>query len=240
MHVKTRRIGAGFVAALLLGAACGGGGGQPTGAGQPSAPATLVASAPPAASAAASPAAAGPNLLDLLKSGKQANYKVSYRWSIVSGGQTITSQQTWYYKPPKARFDYAIAQAGTAFSVFVLENGTFVCTSAGGTSFCQKSSPQTALQQNQAADFDLQLRDHPDQFNSAYQGTRAIAGQQAQCYGLKSLAGSALGEVTSCYSSSGVPLFQQTKVQGSEVTMEATSFSTSVSDADFQLPATPL
>ncbi len=237
MRLKTRRIGAGLLAVLLFGAACGGG--QPTGAGQPSAQATL-ATAAPAGSAAASSAAAGPNLLDLLKTGKQTNYKVSYRWSIVTGGQTITSQQTWYYKPPKARFDYALGQTGTSFSLFVLETGTFLCTSAGGTAFCQKSSQQSALQQNQAADFDLQVRDHPDQFNSTYQGTRAIAGQQGQCYVVKSLAASALGEVTSCYSSAGVPLYQQIKAQGSEVTMEATSFSTTVSDADFQLPAPPL
>jgi len=222
------------VIAIVLGA-CGG-------AAAPSAqaPATTPAAAVTAAQAAATSAPAatpsGPNVADLLKAGKLSTYKVTYKWTIVAGGQTQTSEQTWYYKAPKARFDFS-AGPGSLFSVFTLEDGTYVCTTAGGQSFCQKSPGGSGLDANPAASFGLQFQDHPEQFNASFQGTRSIAGQTAQCYGVKSIAAGAFGDVTSCYSSNGVPLLTKMTSQGQEFTMEASNFSTTVADADFKLPA---
>jgi hypothetical protein len=221
------------LAAIVLAVACGG----QSSTTQPSSTASAPAAA--ATSAAASRATAtagGPKLVDVVKGGALASYKVSYTWSTSGAGQSTTSQQTWYYKPPKARYDLSIGQGGS-FSIFLLEDGTYFCTSSGGSSFCQKTSDQAGLQQNQAADFDLQIRQRPDQFDATYQGTRTIAGQQAQCFGVSSHTVGASGDTTACYSSNGVPLLWQSKSQGQEVTMEATSFSTTVTDADFSLPA---
>jgi len=223
----------GVIATVL--SACGG-------AAAPSAqaPATTPAAAASAAQAAATSAPAttpsGPNVADLLKAGKLSTYKVTYKWTIVAGGQTQTSEQTWYYKAPKARFDFS-AGPGSLFSVFTLPDGSYVCTSAGGQSFCQKSPGGTGLDANPAASFGLQFQDHPEQFNASFQGTRSIAGQTAQCYGVKSVAAGAFGDVTSCYSSSGVPLLTKMTSQGQEFTMEASNFSTTVADSDFTLPA---
>lgn len=114
---------------------------------------------------------------------------------------------------------------------------TYICTGAGGQTFCQKGPAGSGLDANPAASFGLELQGHPEQFNSSFQGTKSIAGQTAQCYGVKALTGAAFGGVTSCYSSSGVPLLMQMKSPGQEFTMEASSFSTSVTDADFKLPA---
>ena len=224
--------------ALVTATACAGA--QPATGGAPSTLAPVAAPSTTTPAAASTPTAApssGPSITDVLKAGKLATYKVTYKWTIVTGGQTIDSQQTWFYKPPKARFDYALGQGAGSFSMFVLEDGTYICTSAGGTSFCQKSPQQAAVQQNPAADFDLQLNARPDQFNATYQGARSIAGQQAQCYSVKSVAATAFGDVTSCYSATGVPLLTQMRSPGSDLTMEATAFSTTVTDADFTLPA---
>jgi outer membrane lipoprotein-sorting protein len=216
--------------ALLFASACGG-----SAAPAAQAPAAATATAAPAATTAAS--AAGPNIADLLKAGKASTYKVTYTWSITTGGQTTTAQQTWYYKAPNARFDYSLGQAGS-FSIFALADGTFVCTSAGGSTFCQKSAGPSAFGQNPAADFALQLQDRPDQFNATFTGTETIAGQQAQCYTVRSLGTTAAGggDVSSCYSSGGVPLKTSISAQGSSFTMVASAFSTSVTDADFALP----
>ena len=225
-----RRLGICAIAILL--AACGG-------AAAPSAqgPVSTTAAAATAQGATAAPAtASGPNIADILKAGKLSAYKVTYKWTITAGGQTQTSEQTWYYKAPKARFDFS-AGPGAVFSVYTLEDGTYVCTGAGGQTFCQKGPAGSGLDANPAASFGLQLQDHPEQFNSSFQGTKSIAGQTAQCYGVKALTGTAFGDVTSCYSSSGVPLLTQMKSPGQEFTMEASSFSTSVTDADFKLPA---
>ena len=222
-------------ALTVLLAACGG-------SASPAAQAPTVTTAAAASTGATATSAApvttpsGPNVADLLKAGKLSTYKVTYKWTIVAGGQTQTSEQTWYYKAPKARFDFS-AGPGSLFSVFTLEDGSYVCTTAGGQSFCQKSPGGTGLDANPAASFGLQFQDHPEQFNASFQGTRSIAGQTAQCYGVKSVAAGAFGDVTSCYSSNGVPLLTKMASQGQEFTMEASNFSTTVTDADFKLPA---
>jgi len=119
------------VAALAL-AACGGAA-APSG----QAPAaTAPAGGSAATSTAAAPtAASGPNIADVLKAGKATTYKATYKWSTTAGGQTIDSEQTWYYKAPNSRFDFS-AGPGASFSIFSLADGTYLCTSAGGTSFC--------------------------------------------------------------------------------------------------------
>jgi len=224
----------GVVIAMAFAAACGGGGTSPSAASQPASAA--VTSAPTsAATTAASPSTqTGRSFLDLVKQGKLTAYKVSYKYTIAAGGQSLEGVQTWYYKPPKARYDYSVGGAGGGtFSFFKLEDAAYFCTNAGGTSFCQKI-PGGGVQGNAAADFDLQVGTTPDQFSATSTSSRTIAGQQAQCFAVKATAGA--GDVNGCYSSSGIPLFMQFASPQGSSTMEATSFSTTVSDDDFKLP----
>lgn len=223
-------IGCGTASALVL-AACGGAA-APSGAAATTAAAATATQSTTAVAATTS----GPNIADVLKAGKATTYKATYKWTVTAGGQTTTSEQTWYYKAPNSRFDFS-AGPGAVFSVYSLADGTYVCTSAGGQSFCQKSADQAALGQNPAADFALQLQGDPTKFNASFTGSQSIAGQQAQCYTVKSLAGGAFGDVSTCYSSTGVPLKTTINSQGSALVMEATAFSTTVTDADFTLPA---
>ena len=230
------------VSAIAL-AACGGaaapsGVSSTTVASASAAPATQAATATSqaAATTASAPTAAGPNIADVLKAGKATTYKATYKWTVTTGGQTQTSEQTWYYKAPNSRFDFS-AGPGATFSVFSLATGTYFCTNAGGAGFCQKSADQATLSQNPAADFALQLQGDPSKFNASFTGTQSIAGQQGQCYTVRSLAGGAYGDVSTCYSSAGVPLKTSISAQGSSFVMEATAFSTTVTDADFTLPA---
>jgi len=220
--------------ALIALSACGGA--ATTTAGTTTAPTTAAAATQAAATAAAATTASGPSILDLLKAGKATTYKATYKWSITAGGQTQTSEQTWYYKAPNSRFDFT-AGPGATFSVFSLTDGTYVCTNAGGQAFCQKSGDQAAFGQNPAADFALQLQGDPSKFNASFVGAQTIAGQSAQCYSVKSIAGGAFGDVTTCYSTNGVPLKTTINGQGTTLVMEATAFSTTVTDADFKLPA---
>ena len=227
-------IGFGAASAVLL-AACGGSAAPAAPAATTQAGATATQSSSTTAPAAAA-TTAGPNIADVLKAGKATTYKATYTWTVTAGGQTSTSEQTWYYKAPNSRFDFS-AGPGAVFSVYSLSTGTYVCTSAGGQGFCQKSADQAALGQNPAADFALQLQGDPAKFNAAFSGTQSIAGQQAQCYSVKSLAGGAYGDVSTCYSAAGVPLKTTINSQGSTLVMEATAYSTTVADADFTLPA---
>lgn len=225
------RLLIGLMVATTLLVACGGTAAPAPGA--TNAPATTVAASTQTTTATT---AAGPNIADVLKAGKATTYKATYTWSVTAGGQTTASEQTWYYKAPNTRFDFS-AGPGASISIFSLADGTFLCTNAGGSSFCQKSAEQAALGQNPAADFALQLQGDPSKFNASFTGSQSIAGQQAQCYSVKSIAAGAFGDVSTCYSSNGVPLKTTIAASGSTVTMEATAFSTNVTDADFALPA---
>lgn len=187
---------------------------------------------------------AEPSFLDLAKTAKAASYKVTYRMSGTSGGQTVSGDQTWYLKPPKSRFDFSMAAGGPAgsASMFNLEDGMFLCTSQAGSPTCLKMPKEQAAQQNQGAQAQEQVQGSPDQFDTTYQGTRQIAGQQAQCFALKpkGSAQAGLTQGTFCYTTQGIPLLMQSKGQGFDVSMEASSFSASVTDADFKLPAQPM
>jgi outer membrane lipoprotein-sorting protein len=202
------------------------------------APAATTAAGTSVAASTQSGAAApgGPSIADVLKAGKTTTYKATYTWTIAAGGQTVASTQTWYYKAPNARFDYSVGP-GASFSLFSLADGTYICTNAGGSASCQKAAGQAAFGQNPAADFALQLQGDPSKFNASFTGSQSIAGQQAQCYSVKSIAAGAFGDVSTCYSSTGVPLKTTISASGSTITMEATAFSTTVTDADFALPA---
>lgn len=179
-------------------------------------------------------APAGPNIADLLRAGSTTPYKATYTWTVAAGGQTVASSQTWYRKGANTRFDYSLGP-GTSYSIFSLADGTYTCTSASSIASCQKASGQAVLGQNPAADFALQLQADPSKFKATFTGTQTIAGQQAQCFSVPSAG--LFGDVSTCYSPEGVPLKTTITAAGSTVTTEATAFSTTVSDADFTLPA---
>lgn len=157
-------------------------------------------------------------------------------------GQGEVLEQTWYFKPPKARFDMAAGTGGDTgrISMFMLENGTFLCTEGGGEKSCLKTSAEAAAAQN--AGFDLQddFRNDPAAFNATLRETRTLAGEQAFCYLVRGAQTLGFTEGTFCYSRTGIPLLLEWGASGASFKMEATSFSTNVPDSDFQLPAPPL
>lgn len=186
---------------------------------------------------------AEPSFMDIMNSGKQAAYKVTYRISGTSNGEKMSGEQTWYVKPPRSRMDFSLSGTGAAgnASLYLLGDGVVMCSKAEGATTCLKMPKTQAMQQNQGAMAQEQVQEKPGDFDMQYQGTRDIAGQQGQCFALKPKGSIQAGftEGTFCYSKQGVPLLTQSKGQGFEMTMEATSFSASVTDADFKLPAEP-
>lgn len=201
------------------------------------------AAAPQAPQPAPAPAQA-PSFLDIVGAGKQATYKVVYKISGTGGGAAMSGEQTIYSKPPKTRVDMnlgAAASTGSA-SIYNLEDGTYMCTAQAAMKNCFKMARDQAMQQSQGAQSQDEVQSNPGQYETTYQGPRQIAGQQAQCYGVKPKPGGSADftEGTFCYASQGVPLLTQVKSQGTDMTMEATSYSSTVADADFQLPAQPM
>ena len=136
-------------AALLLTfvVSCGGSaptatGGASASVGATSATATQTAAATSAATAAGS---AQPGLGSLLSSSKTQEYKVTYKVTATgTGAEALSGNQTWYFKPPRSRFDFTTSFGGTAttMSIFTLPEGSFMCFAMAGQSQCL-STPAT-------------------------------------------------------------------------------------------------
>ncbi|MEK7216160.1 MAG: hypothetical protein AAB289_11235, partial [Chloroflexota bacterium] len=207
--------------------ACGGGAppAAPTAAAGAAAP---TAAAVPTATPAPTATPTGPNLAALFNAAKAASFKVTYRVSGNAGGQAMSGEQTVYVKPPKTRVDLTAALGGQtgSMSMYSLPEGVFMCVS-GGQSFC------TAAPGSQPSVADtLKKNLSPDLAGTTPQGSRQVAGQSTSCFRTAVEGQTAL----MCMTSAGIPLY----VESAGAVMEATSFSTSVSDSDFNLPSQPM
>src|ERR687887_48670 len=111
--------------------ACGGaapatGGAGAGGSAAATTPSTGAATAA-TASGAGSAGASGPKFADLLSAAKNAEYKITYKISASGAGtEAFGGEQTWYFKPPRARFDFAMSQGDQKLTIsyFSLPDGT--------------------------------------------------------------------------------------------------------------------
>ncbi len=236
--VVKRGSSAVLVFAFVIAASCGGS--ATPSATATGAAATSAATASSAATGAAS--ASSPSFGQILSSAKASEYKVTYKLTATGGAEGFSGEQSWFFKPPKARFDFSSSVSGqtATVSLYSLPDGTFMCF--GGTGQAAQcigmSGLDTALQQNPAAFYQESFIEHPEQFSGVLVETRQIAGQQAHCYDVKATAANAgLTDGRFCYSTQGIPLLQRFAAQGGTWSMEATSLSTTVPDSDFTLPA---
>lgn len=167
-----------------------------------------------------------------------ASYTVTYQVTGTAEGQTLSGAQTWFMKPPESRFDMSLGGEGDV-SMYMLTSGSYMCTRAGGVN-CLKMPAVQLSKQNPAANVQGQVQGAPSDYSVTPTGTRVIAGQEALCFVVAGSGGSAgFTEATICYGA-GVPLYLAARGDGFEVVQEATSYSTSVSASDLQLPAAPL
>lgn len=222
-------LGAGLLAAC---------GGQPAPAPQapgPNATPTPALAATSAATATQAPAGGGGAnaFADLMRAAQGASYKVTYKVTFSGGAPGAPGEQTVYVKGDKRRVDMGGGGPLTGASMFMLPDGMYNCVSLGQTGTCTKlPAGQATEQSNPFPDFVTR----PTDYEATPAGSRTIAGQQAQCFTVKAKQPGSVQESTSCVTSSGVQVYMQTKTGAGEFTMEATSVTTSVSDADFQLP----
>ena len=235
--VVRRGSSAVLVFAFVIAASCGGSA-TPTG----TAGATATNAAVASSVGSGGPTSGSPSFGQILGAAKASEYKVTYKLTATGGAEGFSGEQSWYFKPPKARFDFTSSASGQAatISLFALPDGTYMCFGGTGqTAQCiGMSGLDTALQQNPAAAFQESFIQHPDQFSGVLVETRQIAGQQAHCYDVKASAATAgLTDGRFCYSTQGIPLLQRFAAQGGTWSMEATNLSTTVPDSDFTLPA---
>jgi len=188
----------------------------------------------PAPTATVAPTRAPAGLAELLKGAQGVSYKVAYKMTIGAGGQALATEMTVYSKPPKRRTDSSGMMGLGASSTYDLEDGSYICSGQGATGNCSRLPAGGERPPGQAPD---DLMKNADTYETTPAGQRQVAGQSAQCFTMKpKRPGASITEAISCITSSGIQVYLQAKMAAGEMTMEATSVSTTVADADFQLP----
>ena len=169
----------------------------------------------------------------MLAAARLSPYKITYRYTVAG----LVSEQSWYSKPPKQRFDFSTG--GLVISYFTLPEGSYYCFTVGTSKQCMAiQGVGSPLEQNPAAVFVQAMVQNPGNFAGTFVEARTIAGQQGLCYDVN---GTAAG-VTSgrfCYTQTGILLYSAFGAAGTQIVMEATNVSTTVPDSDFDLPAKP-
>ena len=212
--------------------------------------AAATATTAPAASAAASAkpstaADASAQLAATLGLAKNATYKITYKITASGGGaDSFNGDQTWYFKPPRARFDFSATQSGQklTLSYYSLPEGQFYCINVGAAQCFSVAGVGSPLDQNAVAVAQQSMISNPAGFGATPAAGKTIAGQQATCFDVSSKGGvTGFDTGTFCYNAQGVPLLSSFSTpQYASWTMEATAYSATVADADFTLPAKPI
>lgn len=170
-----------------------------------------------------------------LKSGAQ--WKAAYSSTTKLDGASTLSEMTQYVKGASMmRTD--LSAAGQQIRSYLIAGIAYVCSSQDGSSWtCMRVESANDDANAQAKD---DVENNPAQYAIVADGTMQIAGATAICFKTK-VEGTM--DMRECFSSEGVPLYYKTTgvSDGKQVEYEmaATSYSTSVPDSDFVLPAEP-
>lgn len=151
-----------------------------------------------------------------------------------TGQYSMTTGMTQYTKGDKMRTD--TESMGYSTRTYVLSEKVYLCTNADTGWVCMEF-PQGEEASQQAVS---ELESNPEEYSPVADGTMNVAGTAASCYRLDNVQGF---KVKYCFSSEGVPLYVKTEgtAEGKAFQSEtvAKSYSLSVSDSDFSLPAEP-
>ncbi|MEM2137849.1 MAG: hypothetical protein QW568_02070 [Candidatus Anstonellaceae archaeon] len=170
-----------------------------------------------------------------LNSGWKATYELS------GTGMQGVSEMTQYVKGiGKIRID--ATASNIELRTYFLGSDMYSCTKQGSWGCLKFSVPKTEQTDSSQLSYDLKnkLKENAAKYSVSADGTMQVAGVTATCFRVTSDE----ANVRYCVSPEGVPLYMLTtaKSEGknAEFLMKAKSYSTSVSDSDFALPAEPI
>ncbi|VVC01595.1 Uncharacterised protein [uncultured archaeon] len=227
-----------LVCAVLLFGCTGQSGTQQGGQQSPSQPGTYVGqpapSKPPSSVQQPSASSASDQLGALFDMRVALQYKAAYDVSSEAMGQQ-TSMQILQYVKGESKMRSDTEYAGIQSRTYFVDSIVYVCTNTGTAWTCMKSTAQEEPSTTQA---NSEIASNLTDYQVVADGTMQVAGVTATCY---KITGKDISYYRYCASPEGVPLYMkmEASAQGQPVTteMKATSYSTSVPDSDFVLPA---
>jgi hypothetical protein len=167
--------------------------------------------------------------------------KVTYRVTTDVEGETLEQELVVAQRPPESRFEMAMVESGEEFRTIIINTGgkSYVCFSGGGEESCLASTAEEAEAETEDFGFFFdtprELAEDAEDVDLAEKSHRSIAGVDATCFTVSSGLAD-LGEGEICFSDQGLLLYLRGEAEGEGSTVEATSVSTDVTDADFEPP----
>ncbi len=166
-------------------------------------------------------------VLDLFN--RQASLRFMVKYDLVSSG--MQSSMTQYMMGTNnIRMD--ITTSGIEARTIIKDSTFYSCTKISSSWTCQ----QINMQLPATSQAETEIKDNADDYQFTYIGSRQIAGTTASCYRMTS---QGKPDVDYCFSPEAVPLYVKVTANGVVSELTATEYSTSVSAADFELPAQP-
>ena len=163
------------------------------------------------------------------------SYMVDYDYTATANGETTSGDMVMYMKNPKFRTDITTTVDGTAMTsrIIYADSKIYSCTDAAGSWSCFESEASaTATSANTS-----EVEDNPDDYAITADGTMVVAGQTASCFRIVANDNSFTSRY--CYTASGVPVYIKSEADGYVSELTATSYSETVAESDFDLPAEP-
>lgn len=173
-----------------------------------------------------------------LVAAKQAQpFKVNYDYSATVNGQTTTGTMAMYFKAPSMRTDITMQANGNLVTTqaFFKDGKMYTCTNAVGSFMCLEST--ATISASASGNFVGEVESNQANYNITADGSMSIAQTTATCF--KAIGKEQEATTRFCYTADGVPVYTKSEFEGSVTELKATSYSTTVTESDFTLPAQP-
>jgi len=157
--------------------------------------------------------------------GQKIQYKATY--DVKAAG--TSSLMTQYMSGDKIRID--VTASGMEIQTFLINKEFTTCNKATGSWMCQKVDYTPSATDKAQED----VKANVESYDVQSTGTKEVAGVTTDCYKITTKDGS----VDYCYSADYVPLYVKTTAGAASSELIAQSYTKSVSDQDFVLPAQP-
>jgi hypothetical protein len=173
---------------------------------------------------------------ELFSTKAATEFKVDYVIKTSAEGQTMTSTMSQYMKgEEKIRADMAFNDMESR--TYIMGEDFTTCTRQDNAEWSCYKLPESEQGDEEVPIVEVKedFEENPDEYTITRDGTMQVAGVTATCYKMTTT-GEDASVVTYCFSKEAVPLYVKMESDEYLTEMTATTYSTRVSNSDFNLP----
>jgi hypothetical protein len=163
-----------------------------------------------------------------LTSKSTTSWKIAYDMTASAAGTTTSGKMMQYMKGSQFRTDFT--SAGIESQTYVADDQYTTCMKQGTSWNCYKSDMT-----DNTKEMESDIAKDNSKYTITSDGTKMVAGVNTECYKIISLEPKMTSKY--CIAADGAPLYVKTELPQAISELTATSYSKSVSEADFVPPA---